>query len=270
MSVALVVALIAGAVAVAQRNEATDQRNRARGTKRALAASKAQQATEEDAPQARTHGLPGQVTRYVESTHKLCSSRSRPIGCSRAPTPWVPSRSRSRESGAPPIGAHDAIAEHRLQPDGTRASGGTSDGRLVEIDTSTGATVQEWQAGDGPVFGGLGGSGGLAIRPNSHEVLVRDEHGGVQRPGERRHRECVLRRRCPRRRELHNKGWLPSRQRPGCGSSTAPADRCSERSMARLRRCSRSAATARGWPSRPASGTSRSSMWQRGEPSRRR
>ncbi len=33
-----------------------------------------------------------------------------------------------------------------FSPDGTEVSGGTSDGRLVEIDTSTGATVHEWQA----------------------------------------------------------------------------------------------------------------------------
>ena len=140
-------------------------------------------------------------------------------------------------------------------PDGTRVSGGTSDGRIVEIDTSTGATVREWKVGDGPVCGGLRRLGsGLAIRPNSPQVLARDEHGGVRRPGERRHRESVLRRRCPHRRTCKASGRLPSRPRPGYGSSTPQADRCSERSMARLRRCSRSAATARGWRSRAASG----------------
>jgi len=58
-------------------------------------------------------------------------------------------------------------------------SGGTSDGRIVQVDTSTGATVQEWKVGDGPVIGGLDSRGGLAIQPNSPQVLVRDEHGGV-------------------------------------------------------------------------------------------
>ncbi len=86
-----------------------------------------------------------------------------------------------------------------FSPDGTRASGGTADGRIVEIDTSTGATVQEWQAGDGPVLGGFGASGwALAIRPNSPRVLVRDEHGDAHVLASDGTASRVVRRRCPR------------------------------------------------------------------------
>ena len=66
-----------------------------------------------------------------------------------------------------------------FSPDGA-VSGGTADGRIVDIDTSTGKTAQEWKVGDGPVLGGVGASGGgLAIRPKSPDVLQRDDHGSV-------------------------------------------------------------------------------------------
>ena len=63
---------------------------------------------------------------------------------------------------------------------GPEVSGGTADGRLVEIDTSTGAILRESQVSNGPVVGGLGDVGGLAVAPNSSEVLAADTEGGVR------------------------------------------------------------------------------------------
>ena len=98
VSVALVVALVAGTIAVAQRNEATDQRNRARSQSARWLRAPRSGPLRRHAPQASDEwpSRPGHSRR--RTTHKRCSSRSRPIGCSRAPTPWVPSRSRSSRS----------------------------------------------------------------------------------------------------------------------------------------------------------------------------
>ena len=94
VSAALVVALIAGAVAVAQRNEATDQRNRAQ-SQSALAASTAQQATEE--ARNATIGRMAFQARSLADVESLTGSAPRARGrstASRTTTPWVRSRSR--------------------------------------------------------------------------------------------------------------------------------------------------------------------------------
>ncbi len=74
----------------------------------------------------------------------------------------------------------DPIGNIAFSPDGSHASGGTANGRVVEIDTSTGTTVSEWQASEGLVFGTLGPRGGLATPVGSSQVLGRDERGAVR------------------------------------------------------------------------------------------
>ena len=180
LAITLVGALIAGAIAVAQRNESTAQRNRAR-EQSALAATTATQATEE----ART----ATIGRMAFQARSLAASNpSQGLLLALEADRLLPNDDTLGSlEGA--LLAQPALLQSVyttplrnivFDPDGTRASGGTSDGRILEIDTSTGTTVQEWQAGEGPVFGGLGASGGLAISPNSPQVLARDEHGGVQ------------------------------------------------------------------------------------------
>ena len=173
VSAALVIAVIAGTVAVAQRNEATDQRNKATDQRN--------QATEE-ARNATVGRMAFQARSLAASNRSqalllaLEADRLLPdddtLGSLEIALLANPGLLRS---------VHTATVGNAVfSPDGSRVSGGTPDGRIVEIDTSTGATVREWQVSRGPVFGGLGALGGLAVPPNSSQVLVRDERGGVR------------------------------------------------------------------------------------------
>ena len=74
-----------------------------------------------------------------------------------------------------------ALTHVVFSPDARRAFGGTADGRVVQVDTSTGATVREWQASDGPVFGLPGASGGLALASDTSRVLAGDDDQGSLR-----------------------------------------------------------------------------------------
>ena len=178
VSVALAVALVAGAVAAAQRSEVTDQRNRAQAQS-ALAASTARQATEEArnatigrlAFQARSLATsnPSQALLLALEADRLLPGDDT-LGSLEVALLANPALLRSVHT--------TPLLNDVFTPDGTQVSGGTADGRLVEIDTSTGAILRESQASDGPVVGGLGDLGGLAVAPNSPEVLAADRGGG--------------------------------------------------------------------------------------------
>ena len=142
---ALAVALVAGAVAVAQRSEATDQRNRAQ-TQSALAASTERQATAEArtatlgrlAFQARSIATsnPSQSLLLALEADRLLPDDDT-LGSLEIALLANPGLLRSVHTATVP----KAICS----PDGSRVSGGRApDGRIVEIQTSTGTTVREF------------------------------------------------------------------------------------------------------------------------------
>ena len=167
VSAALVVALLAGAVAVAQRNEAKDQRN---------------QATEE-ARNADIGRMAFQARSLAESNPSqalllaLEADRLRPdadtLGSLEVTLLANPALVRTVHTEAP-------FTISQISADGTSVSGGTTDGRVVQVDLANGAILREWRVGDGPVIGGLGPSGGIALPLNSTQVLSRGEDGAVQ------------------------------------------------------------------------------------------
>ena len=62
--------------------------------------------------------------------------------------------------------------------DGKTITGGTADGRVVEVDAATGDVVDEWRVADnGLVVGTLGEDGGLAQKLGDTEIRRRDPDG---------------------------------------------------------------------------------------------
>ena len=109
----------------------------------------------------------------------------------------------------------------RLQPGGTRVSGGTSDGRIVEIDTSTGRDrAASGRPVTDPVFGA---SRGLRVASPFPRTASRSSCE-TRTAACASWRATASRARCSPGRSpllsLRARGRSPSRPRPGCGSST--------------------------------------------------
>ena len=131
LAITLVGALIAGAIAVAQRNESTAQRNRAR-EQTALAEGR-----EKPLATRRSARWPRRPARLRTRTiRRRCCSRSRPIACDPTSTPSGRSRSHCWGDRTSPVRCSpvcSSCTSSRL-PDGKTISGGTTDGRIVQID----------------------------------------------------------------------------------------------------------------------------------------
>ncbi len=269
VSMALAVALVAGAVAVAQRSEATDQRNRAQ-TQSALAASTSGKPPRRHATQPRTPGLPGQVTRRVES---LTGSAPRARGRSTAPGRRHIGFARGSRSSQIP-GCSVRCTRPRW---GTRCSAQTeaeypAARRTDASSRSTPPRARPCANGrpvDGPVFGGLGALGGLAVRPEqlsgprarSSEAACASWQATASRTGSSAGRSPLL--------WLHARRRLRSRPATGVRLVDVASGSVLRTIQGPPATILRSAATAPGWPSRPASGTSPSSMRRPGQRSRR-
>ncbi len=140
LAITLVGALIAGAIAVAQRNEAD---------KNAAAAREA-------ARNATIGGMASQARALAESNPSqamllaLEADRLRPdvdsLGALEVALTANPGLLRSVYSDVPFVNVVPSA-------DGATISGGTSDGRVVQIDVESGALIDEWKVSDGFVNG---------------------------------------------------------------------------------------------------------------------
>ncbi len=174
VSAALVIALLAGALAVAQRNEATDQRNRAR--EQTALAEKNAAAAREAARNAEIGEMAVQARSLADSNNSqalllaLEADRLRPdvetLGALESALLARPKLQEKVQSGVPFVNVVPS-------PDGKTISGGTGDGRIVQVDVATGKTIDEWKvADDGVVVGFLNESGGIAAQWGVSELLT--------------------------------------------------------------------------------------------------
>ena len=189
VSAALVLALIAGAIAVAQRNESTAQRNRAReqtalAEKNAALAQKNEAAAKEAARNAEIDKMAAQAGALAESNNPqalllaLEADRLRPdvntLGALEVALLARPELLDTVSMGAKLVHVVPSV-------DGKTISGGTYDGRAVRIDVDTGRVVDEWKVSDGIVVGTLDEQGeGLAEKFGGSELLVKDPDGSVR------------------------------------------------------------------------------------------
>ncbi len=243
VSAALVVALVAGTVAVAQRNEATAP-TKPRATEEARNATIGRMAF-----QARSlaESNPSQALLLALEADRLRPDADT-LGSLEVTLLANPALVRTVHTEVP-------FTISLVSADGTSVSGGTTDGRVVQVDLATGAIVSEWRVGDGRMFGVLGPGGGVAIPFDSTQVLARDEDGAVRVLVQRRSRGArnpdSSDRGTSHGKHVHNRGRyshgdtarrLP--QRIGAEDDREPTS-----GIPRVQRRRHS-----GWPSRPGTG----------------
>ncbi len=173
LAITLVGALIAGAVAVTQRNESTAQRNRAR-EQTALA--------EKNARDAKIGEMAAQARALADSNNPQALLLALEADRLRPDVDTLGSLEVALLARPDLRTVHSGVKFLHVVPslDGKTIAGGTVDGRVVEIDAESGRTIDEWKVSDGFAVGVLGDGQGIGQKVGSGELLARDSDGATR------------------------------------------------------------------------------------------